>query len=205
MTEAEWLGATDPVKMLGQVIGKAGDRELRLFACATCRRLWHLLRDPRSRVAVEVSERYADGLADEAELRAAARAARLAEVAVRAGGGFWNAAQTAAEAAGPAEAGARRAALAAADADLCREIFGNPFRPPTLDPSWLLWNNGCLRVIAQGIYEERRFDDLPVLADALSDSGCQDETLLAHCRGGGRLYRGCWLLDRILAAGMDRH
>jgi hypothetical protein len=160
MTEPEWLKCADPDKMQHHMAGKVSDRKLRLLACAACRRLWHVLRDERSRNAVEVSERYADGLADDMELRAASTAARLAEVAARAAGGFWNAAWTAAETAGPAEAAARRAVQAAAHADLFREIFGNPFRPLQVDPSWLRWNNGCLPTIARSIYEERRFGDL---------------------------------------------
>ena len=31
MTEAEWLGCKDPVKMLGSLRGKASARKLRLF------------------------------------------------------------------------------------------------------------------------------------------------------------------------------
>src|SRR3954468_24842529 len=61
MTEAEWLGCTDPRPMLEFLRGKVSDRKLRLFVCACSRRLWHLLRDGRSRSAVEESERHADG------------------------------------------------------------------------------------------------------------------------------------------------
>ena len=60
MTEAEWLAATDAEPMLRFVRGTATDRKLRLFACACCRRVWDFLPDPRSRAAVEFSERYAD-------------------------------------------------------------------------------------------------------------------------------------------------
>ena len=60
MSEPDWLHATDPDTLLHFVRGKATDRQFRLYACGCCRRIWHLLRDARSRNLVEVAERYAD-------------------------------------------------------------------------------------------------------------------------------------------------
>jgi hypothetical protein len=72
MTEAEWLACTEPEKMLEYLRGQASARKLRLFAVACCRRIWHLLgRD--SRKAVDVAERYADGLAEREQLERATR------------------------------------------------------------------------------------------------------------------------------------
>jgi hypothetical protein len=96
---------------------------------------------------------------------------------------------------------AAHAAEQAAQCLLLRDIMGNPFCPVTLDPSWLRWNDGCVPKIAQAIYDERRFSDLPILADALEDAGCDNEDLLEHCRRPGEHVRGCWMVDAILGKG----
>jgi hypothetical protein len=82
--------------------------------------------------------------------------------------------------------------------DLLRDLFGNPFRPACLDPNWLTWGGGAVRKLAQGIYAAGRFQDLPVLADALEEAGCTDEAILSHCRSGGEHVRGCWAVDLLL-------
>ena len=64
--------------------------------------------------------------------------------------------------------------------DLLRDIAGNPFCPSIRD---LHWVNSTLVRFAQAIYEERAFDRMPVLADALEDAGCTDTDILEHCRG----------------------
>jgi hypothetical protein len=81
---------------------------------------------------------------------------------------------------------------------LVREIFGNPFRPlPALPPSVPSWNDATVPKIAAVIYDERAFDRLPVLADALEDAGCVDDAILTHCRSGEEHFRGCWVVDLL--------
>jgi hypothetical protein len=57
MTEGEWLACTDPTPMLELLQGKTGDRKARLFACAYCRSIWHLLTEQCLRDAVEADRR----------------------------------------------------------------------------------------------------------------------------------------------------
>jgi hypothetical protein len=83
--------------------------------------------------------------------------------------------------------------------DLLRDIVGNPFVPPSVvDPGWLRWQGGTVGRLASAIYEERRFAELPILADALEDAGCGNADILGHCRSGGEHARGCWVVDWLL-------
>ena len=52
--------------------------------------------------------------------------------------------------------------------------------------------------MAREIYQRGSFQDLPILADALEDAGCDDAELLTHCRSQGEHVRGCWIVDAIL-------
>lgn len=91
------------------------------------------------------------------------------------------------------------AEAAAHNLRLFRDIFTNPFRPlPAIDPTWLAWNGRTVAKLAEDIYDQKRFEDLPILADALEDAGCADAALLEHLRGPGLHVRGCWAIDLLL-------
>jgi hypothetical protein len=82
---------------------------------------------------------------------------------------------------------------------LIRDLLGSPFRPtPETDPAWRKWNRGAVTKLAQSMYEERRFADLPILADALEEAGCTSADLLEHCRSEAVHARGCWVVDLLL-------
>jgi hypothetical protein len=69
MTEAQWLAATDPTPMLAFVRGGVSPRKLRLFLVASARCFWDHFPDGVMREAVEVVERYADGLASAQQMK----------------------------------------------------------------------------------------------------------------------------------------
>ena len=96
------------------------------------------------------------------------------------------------------EAAAAARAEGFQQAELLREFFGNPFRPALLDPCWLHWNDDCVVRLARAIYDEMRFEDLPILGDALEEAGCGLPAVLEHCRTRRSHARGCWLVDQIL-------
>jgi hypothetical protein len=248
MLEADWLAAEHPQPMIA-LLGDLslehkpdGDenpavwwvgRKLRLWACACCRRVVHLLTDERSRAGLEALERYVDGELGEKEFRAAILAAAKVTwdtEAANAPGSEYNAATAVCsamediqdeftdteEAAGwavnavaaevPDEPATgydghitARAAEQRAQADLLREVFGNPFRPVALDPAWL---TSDVRALAHAIYAERAFERMPILADALQEAGCESEDVLAHCRSATAPHvRGCWVVDLLLGKG----
>jgi hypothetical protein len=214
--------------MLAFLGEKPGERKLRLFTCACWRRRWPELADPRSARAVQVAERFADGLGGEPERETAQEAAREAtreagaalsavtwgtdRAAFRAAQdrqrGAWAAEWAASRAYGYAAGHVLRLAQQgatkkqrAALADLVREVFGNPFRAAPVDPAWRARNGGLVLRLAQSLYDERRFGDLGVLADALEEAGCGAGELLAHCRSPGPHVLGCWAVDALLQKG----
>jgi len=215
MTEWEWVKIEAPWGMIGFLRGQPSDRKLRLFACACCRRLWHLLANHQCRRAVEVSERFADGLASRAELAEAYVAAKESEGPITLGShrrsaSYFAAVSCASETEdwfpktadctqllSPYREDARRDQIS-----FLHDILGPlPFRPVTLNPAWLTWNGGAIPMLAQSIYDERAFDRMPALADALVEAGCTNKDVLTHCRGGGNHVRGCWVVDLLLGKG----
>jgi hypothetical protein len=226
MTEADWQGGVHPLPLLDSLGARATPRKLRLLALALCRRRLGQVSNRRARAALEVCERFADGRADAQELgRAAEDVAYLDESffllpvyqaiaeSVREDAGeavrgvlrsFVQLAQREAayECAPGSDEHAEVAAAVAleerAQADLLREMFGNPFREVAVNPDWLRWNGECVPRLARLIYQERRFAELPILADALEDAGCVRRELLAHCRRPDGHEPGCWGLDLLL-------
>ncbi|HEX3147012.1 MAG TPA: hypothetical protein VHR66_02960 [Gemmataceae bacterium] len=76
---------------------------------------------------------------------------------------------------------------------------GEPVAPPEIHPGWLFWDAGTVRLIAEGIARTRSYADMPILADALEDAGCEDPVILSHARLPAEHGRTCWLLRALLA------
>jgi hypothetical protein len=200
MTEERWLAGCEPEAMLEFVAPRAGDRKLRLFAVVCAQGYANRL--PTVDELIRVAERYADGDATWAELAAVRkRADRLARDATRlraalSGGAVQHAAAVANPSALLAARTVRRWRIDAPEAQArsLADIFGNPFRPVAVEPSWL---TSTVVALAEGIYRERAFDRLPILADALMDAGCDDGKMLDHCKSERPHVRGCWVVDLL--------
>jgi hypothetical protein len=223
MTEAKWLKSMAPQPLCVYLRGKATDRKLRLFAVACCRQNWHPFPDERCREAVDIAERFAEGTAGPAELRAARLYVRTSRDAYHqyhldnpAAFLTWaaacdvedivdEAASWCAEKAchyafvpplfAPDLDRVRRLSLQETS-DLLRDIFGNPFRPVSFLPSW---RTDTAVALARQMYESRDFGAMPILADALQDAMCDNEDILSHCRDVKQSHvRGCWVVDLVL-------
>jgi len=228
VTEQEWLQSDDLESMLGCLgkvecsrlrLKRIRRRLFRLFACACCAGLSNLIPSRWAPAGVNVAERIADGDSCAEERKAIMRDLAMVswkgiseqERDARAAIGFLleherhfdhTIAYSSAEGAAQFISHARSSTFSAESKHQVRfihDIFGNPFRPlPKIDPPWLAWNGRTIPTIAQAIYDDRAFDRMPVLADALEEGSCDDDEILNHCRQPGVHVKGCWVLDLLL-------
>ena len=202
MTEAEWLRCQEPRPMLAFLGPKPSERKLRLFAVACCRRVWKRL-PPEGQRLVELAEGYADATVTFAELSRAVREARrnssrmnLALLAASPDTMTPHRAEGVADVAYQVVRAAFGLGMEERDrqARSLRDLFA-PFGPAGFDPGWRTRN---VLDLARTIYEDRCFERMPILADALQDAGCEDDEILDHCRSPREHVRGCWVLDAVL-------
>ena len=216
MTAADQLAATDPATLFARLVADMSERKARLLRVALARALWDEFKHPELRDAITVAERYADGECGEEEyVEQVRRGYRLVsgppeqrpapfvhlQLAINSlsgtglllgrcggklphevgapGGGNWQ------DAMGHAPA----AAVAA-----IRDLFGGS----SFDPRW---RTETVTLLAEGIYRDRAFDRMPILADALEEAGCDRAEVLVHCREDGFHARGCWVVDGLLGKG----
>jgi hypothetical protein len=226
MTEEEWASGHDVDRMLKHLGKVANPRRLRLFLVACARRVLPNSPDDEMLSALDTAEKFADQSVSKRELARVRNAlkvghpSRVARWEVLYTDSIrsvpaWHAAreqvtQAAVHGSGCCAWSTTRERLSAfekvvlvgyptveltAQAGLLRDIFGNPFRPFAFNPCW---RTADVLGLARAIYEDRAFERLPILADALMDAGCADEQILSHCRGDGPHVRGCWVVDLVL-------
>ncbi len=213
-TEEDWLEETEPSHLVNQALWrkKMSKRKSRLYAVGCCRQVWHRFPEFPCRQVVEVAERYADRRASPKQLANAHSSLNPSGKVTR---GlleplreltskkcdlwfFLRQLQRWAEQQAFQNLGVESPWRQNWNERLCcliRDVVGNPYRPVAVRSSWLSPN---VTTIAQAIYAARRFEDMPVLADALEEAGCTDAAILDHCREQGPHVRGCWLVDGIL-------
>ena len=182
MTEADWLTCDDPREMLEFLRGRAGERKLRLFAVACCRRVWEFIPRGLAERAVEEAERFADGAVSPGERKELLRS--LID-----------------------EAGPDLLVALGDGTERLRSFpdemaCGGELAAWALDVRWqfpgLVASGAAALRAGVETAAELRWGDLPLLADALLDAGCEDEALMEHCRGGSEHARGCYAVDVIL-------
>lgn len=224
MTEEEmlitWTACdTSPGDTLANFRRMRTDRKWRLFAVACCRRIEHLLPDERSRKSIELAEKHADGaIADSVLIQARQDAEKGYDQVAKSRSKSRQSLLSAATAAiwcsmmpdkdGVVEVACQctfsaHRAIAKKPSDevyeqayLLQDVFGGKNPSVKLDPAW---RTSSVVALANGIYEERAFDRMPILADALEEAGCENKRILSHCRDPkGRHTRGCWVVDKIL-------
>ena len=221
MTEEEWETNNSFLMGISAANAVITDRKIRLFVVECLRMYRSLVPDAATRTVIDSLERFADDPLKLPEVEAAIRSLEMwnqgsspHEPVMRAATaccGNWS-----------DSAGEYRVAIESLIAALprfdaysswaswrsstpqavqlkflkqLRCIMGNPFRPIAFVPSW---RTETAVALATGIYAERAFDRMPILADALEEAGCDSADVLSHCRGPGPHARGCWVVDSVL-------
>jgi hypothetical protein len=195
MTEVDWIASDDPAQMLEHLLlQQSSERKIRLFDCACWRR-----RAPRFLAsggrplleAIGEVEAHVDGDLP----RISPKYSRRFMLAGR--GVLASVRQTVKTLSTRPRLGVPAGVLVG----LLRDIFGNLFRPLTLDP---VRRTPTVISLARAAYDERQLPSgeldphrLDVLADSLEEAGAPSE-LVAHLRSPGPHVRGCFPVDLCL-------
>jgi hypothetical protein len=210
MTDDEWLICLDPDLLLdaAKAAKRLNARKSRLFGCGCFRLVWDQITTRDVRVAVEKSEQRADRLISDQELERYRYplghpdkvvdhwlCLSVQSLAMPNSNPSYVAWSVRSSTENDIYRHARRGLPCRSQADLVREVVGNPYRAVTFESRW---RTSDVLGLARAIYEDRAFDRMPILADALMDAGCADEQVLTHCREPGPHIRGCWVVDLVL-------
>jgi hypothetical protein len=85
------------------------------------------------------------------------------------------------------------------------DLDGSPLGVVTFQSTWLAWNDGTVAKLAEGIRRFRAYYEMPLLADALEEAGCEDPRILLHLRTNRTDHTSrCWVLRGLAAAEAGR-
>jgi hypothetical protein len=228
ITEEIWLGCdTRPTGLANFALPRLIARKTRLFTIACCDLVIDKMVDPRSRSAIEVALKYANGVANDHELNAAFQAAYEAMISIIVKGSRDHGVP---DQASPEYAAAVLASCAANNfapttpaetPDSSHGDFVSYVARAAIDDPYMsakvtallrdicgnpfhrvlpepAWQSPGPQSLAAAIYDHNAFDRLAELASALENVGCCEQTVLDHCRIPGRHVRGCWVIDLVL-------
>jgi len=192
MTGMEWAVCHDPRLMVTALSRQCAvsDRRWRLFVAAFWR--WIADRLPESQQEVIDVATATEDWAETGRLPTGERASTWPDMIFFGADARQTAMRTAEF---PYHGSSRQVEQIAQQTALLRDIFGNPFRIPHLESRR---RTSDVVALARAIYDEKVFERMPILADALMDAGCEDEAIVGHCRGENSHVRGCWVLDLVL-------
>jgi hypothetical protein len=217
MTQNQWLSSTDLSALLQFLKDDVRPRKFRLFACACLRQLRERTDDAHFRRTVVLAERFVEGDCERDPFRAAFRrawpdgwerarvAALVAIDPLQRDNYSWRCLELANDVVdllsgrpthtwAPLPPDRDTKPSRQEQTDLLREIVGDPFTEVRFDPAW---RTGDVVPLAESIAVDGTFAELPVLADALEDVGCDSPDVLDHLRAPSRHALGCWALDLV--------
>jgi hypothetical protein len=221
-----WIASVDPYVLYSYVAHRLSQRQLRLFAVACCRRIVAFISDSKSHQALSVAESVADGQLPIDSLCIAHQHALEATVVARShnpgslldrypglsGSGLYLPEDAVRCMTEPTLGNS--SVLALIESSLSPFLLSSRWTEEQhircamlrdiIDP---FVDIECLRklvprsesivTMADVIYRDSTFGDLPVLADMLEDTGFRESCILSHCRESTFHVRGCWVLDLL--------
>lgn len=223
MTETEWLESNDPVPMLLFVEGKVSERKRRYFALACLEQQWGSSSDPVTVATLALAKQMIEKGAPQTHRKVIRIAAGQVTIDcssswppeplvvnlsdgktlriedLQASHPHYSAILNSLgcnQSVGLSWIGFREFCTYR-QAELLRDVIRGPFRPLLLCANWVQANGGIVRQLANLIYDERAFDHLPYLHDALVEAGCNEPEILDHCLCPGPHVRGCWVIDLL--------
>jgi hypothetical protein len=228
MTEEEWF-RTYEQKIFG-LIASIAPRRQRLLGAAICRGLLPLIDCPEVQSAIEVIEQFADTGKTKAALRRTRQSIQVLRMTQGDGRlqGISSQLLFVVQVAASENAPAQTLSVAigtlgsSSEVEEIRKGLFSALHDVTglnstkilsgisdQDTSWDIAQGKSIPIdhrtstvlaLARQMYDSRDFSAMPILADALQDTGCENDLILDHCRDPDGIHaRGCWVVDCVIS------